>query len=169
LAAGHITRTSGIPVTTPSKTIIDLRRVVSDQELRQAVRQVGVLGLAIGREVRPDQTRSELEFLFLELCRRNCLPEPDINVRIGSREVDFLWRDRGLIAETDGYRYHRGQAAFENDRARDLELRALGYDVIRLSYRQVVDSPDLVASVIEAALGRAPRSPRGAGRRFPAP
>lgn len=39
--------------------------------------------------------------------------------------------------ETDGYRYHRGRAAFEDDRARDLHLRRHGYEVIRLTYDQV--------------------------------
>jgi len=66
--------------------------------------------------------------------------------------VDFIWRNQRLVAETDGYRYHRGRAAFEEDRARDLKLRALGYDVVRLSYRQMVDEPKRVAAVLKAAL-----------------
>lgn len=41
-----------------------------------------------------DRTRSELEYLFLRLCRRHRLPLPEVNVRIGSSIVDFLWRDR---------------------------------------------------------------------------
>jgi very-short-patch-repair endonuclease len=76
-----------------------------------------------------------------------------VNVRIGALLVDFLWPDRRLVVETDGYRYHRGRLAFENDRARDLELRALGYDVLRLSYRQVTDSPSEVCAVVKQALG----------------
>lgn len=77
-------------------------------------------------------------------------------MRIGHFTVDFVWIDRRVIVETDGYRYHRGKAAFEDDRARDLELRALGYEVVRLSYRQVTEEPERVAAVLRGALrGRA--------------
>jgi very-short-patch-repair endonuclease len=75
-----------------------------------------------------------------------------VNVRVGGLTVDFIWRERRLIVETDGYRYHRGRAAFEEDRARDLRLRALGYEVIRLTYRQVVDEPGGIASILRTAL-----------------
>lgn len=54
-----------------------------------------------------------------------------------------------LIVETDGYRYHQGRSAFEDDRDRDLALRALDYEVIRLSHRQVVDEPQRIAAALE--------------------
>jgi very-short-patch-repair endonuclease len=111
-----------------------------------------VLGLPIGSDANHDRTRSDLERDFLRLCRRHRLPAPEVNARIGRFLVDFLWRDRRLIVETDGYRYHRGRQAFEDDRARDLEQRALGYEVIRLSYRQVIDEPGRVAEVLRTAL-----------------
>jgi very-short-patch-repair endonuclease len=78
-----------------------------------------------------------------------------VNVRVGGLEVDFLWRDRRVVVETDGYRFHRGRAAFEADRARDLSLRALGFEVLRLSHRQVAAEPDRVASVLETVLSTA--------------
>jgi very-short-patch-repair endonuclease len=77
---------------------------------------------------------------------------PVVNVRIGPYVVDFAWSAERLIVETDGYRYHRGRAAFEEDRERDLALRALGYDVIRLTYRQVTDKPAQTASAVRRAL-----------------
>jgi len=73
-------------------------------------------------------------------------------VRIDSFLVDFLWRDRRLVVETDGYRYHRGRAAFEDDRERDLKLRSLGYEVVRLSYRQVADEPERIAQTLRDLL-----------------
>jgi very-short-patch-repair endonuclease len=152
LAPEHVTHRRGIPVTTPARTISDLRRTAAPAELRRAIRQAGVLGLALESEASGDRTRSELEHLFLQLCRRNDLPIPEVNVRVGTRVADFLWRDRRLIVETDGYRYHRGRAAFEGDRARDLELRALGYEVVRLSHRQVTEEPKRVAAVLRKAL-----------------
>lgn len=99
-----------------------------------------------------DRTRSDLERAFLRLCRRHRLPTPEVNVCAGRHRVDFLWRERRLIVETDGYRYHRGKTAFEDDRARDLDLRALGFEVVRLSERQVDEQPGHVAEVLTAKL-----------------
>jgi very-short-patch-repair endonuclease len=149
----------GIPVTTPGRTIADLRRalrggvrLISSRELRRAIRQAGVLGLPIGDEQDLDRTRSDLEWDFLMVCRNHRLPIPEVNVRIGPHLVDFLWRDRMVVVETDGYAFHRGRIAFESDRARDLDLRARGFEVIRLSEKQVNEEPGLVAEVVGAAL-----------------
>jgi very-short-patch-repair endonuclease len=152
------TRRQGIPITTPARTISDLRRIASAKTLHRAIRQANVLGLPIAAETLSDRTNSELERLFLRLCRRHDLPTPEVNVWIDVLEVDFLWRDRQLVVETDGYRYHRGRAAFEDDRNRDLRLRALGYEVIRLTYRQLVDEPEQIANVLRILLkpGHAP-------------
>jgi very-short-patch-repair endonuclease len=68
--------------------------------------------------------------------------------------VDFLWRDPKVIVETDGYRFHRGRAALEDDRARDLRLRSCGYEVIRLTHRQVSGEPARVAALLHSLLGR---------------
>jgi very-short-patch-repair endonuclease len=152
LSPDHGTHRYGIPITTPARTISDLRQVAPAPEHRRAVRQAEVLGLDIGDDPARDRTRSQLEHLFLRLCRRNHLPMPEVNVRVGTRVADFLWPDRQLIVETDGYRYHRGRAAFEDDRTRDLELRALGFEVLRLSHRQVVEEPQRVAAVLREAL-----------------
>ena len=150
-----------IPVTTLARTVADLRRAasakgrpgaISPRELRRAIRQAEVLGIYTGAETITERTRSDLELLFLRLCRQRGLPEPEVNVWIGSLEVDFLWRGRRLVVETDGYRYHRGRTAFENDRERDLELRALGYEVILLSEQQVTEEPTRVAEVVQASL-----------------
>ncbi len=139
-------------MTKPVQTIGDLRTVVSDKELRRAIRQANVLGLPIGSEASRDRTRSDLERDFLRLCKRRRLPVPEVNIRIGPHLVDFLWRERRLVVETDGYRYHRGRQAFEDDRSRDLDLRALGYDVLHFSYRQVSREPERVATVVRDAL-----------------
>lgn len=148
----EMTCRSRIPVTTPARTIADLRRIVPAAQLRHAIRQAEVLGLRTGLAGRAEPTRSELEDLFLGLCRRHRLPRPEVNVWIGSMEVDFLWRERRLIVETDGYRYHRGRTAFEEDRERDLRLKAHGYQVLRLSYRQLVDSSARVAESLRGML-----------------
>jgi very-short-patch-repair endonuclease len=71
---------------------------------------------------------------------------------VGPHLVDFLWRERRVVVETDGYDYHCGRQAFQEDRGRDLELRARGYQVIRLSEMQVNEEPRRVAEVVSAAL-----------------
>lgn len=75
----------------------------------------------------------------------------------GGLEVDFLWREHRLIVETDGYRYHRGRVAFENDRSRDLRLRELGFDVLRLSDTQLQKDPYATATAVRRMLRRPPR------------
>jgi len=160
LVSDSVTSRQGIPVTTPARTIADLGKAVPAHERRRAIRQAEVLGLATGFEEVTKRSRSDLELAFIDLCRRHRLPIPEVNVWIDSMQVDFLWRARRLIVETDGFRYHRGRAAFENDRDRDLKLRALGHDVIRLCERQVEEEPERIAQVLKTALGR--RSPGGA-------
>lgn len=161
LLPAHVTLRDGIPVTTPARTVTDLRRVVakpgrsgliSPRELRRAIRQAEVLGLPLGGEAKSDGTRSDLEGDFLQICRRCQLLAPEVNIRVGPHLVDFLWRDRKLIVETDGYGYHRGRQAFQDDRGRDLDLRARGYQVIRVAEKQVNEEPQLVAEVVGAAL-----------------
>lgn len=160
LLPADVTLRSGIPVTRPARTLADLTRAtaakrpgaLTDWELRRAVRQAEVLGLPLGEDTKSDRTRSDLESDFLRLCRRHRLPEPEVNVRIGPDLVDFLWRDRRLVVETDGYRYHRGRIAFEDDRDRDLRLRTSGYEVVRFSEKQIDDEPDRVARALARAL-----------------
>lgn len=154
LESTEMTHRHRIPVTSPARTLADLRTTVTARELRRAIRQADVLGLPTGSSIPSDRTRSELELKFLKLCRRHGLPKPSVNLRVGGLIVDFCWVEQRLIVETDGYRYHRGRAAFEDDRARDLELRTLDFEVIRLSYRQVVNDSSQVAAVLQAALER---------------
>lgn len=159
LLPASVTLLSGIPVTTAARTIADLRRVsssearlISPKELRRAIRQANFLGLPLDEEERHDRNRSDLEEDFQELCRKYGLPAPEVNVRVGPHLIDFLWWDRSLVVETDGYIAHRGRMAFEDDRGRDLDLRARGFEVIRLAEKQVNEEPQRVAEVVGAAL-----------------
>jgi very-short-patch-repair endonuclease len=100
------------------------------------------------------RSRSELEEDFLALCARHRLPLPDTNVEIGRWEVDFVWREKRLVVETDSFTYHRGSVAFEDDHHRDLDLRQRGYTVLRFTDRQIDCEPDRVAADVAAALCR---------------
>jgi very-short-patch-repair endonuclease len=148
LTAAQITRRLGIPVTTPSRTLADLRRSLPQLQFARALREAEFLRLPVDRSLQPDHTRSELETRFLRLCRRHRIPQPDVNVRVGSFVVDFLWPSHCLVAELDGYRAHGGRLAFEADRARDLELATLGFRVVRITWRRLNDDLDgLVAAL----------------------
>jgi very-short-patch-repair endonuclease len=147
----------GIPVTTPARTLADLRRCATLEEVRQAHGRAEVRGYPLdGQELgEPDFTRSELERRFLRLCRQHSLPRPEVNVRVAGFVVDFLWRERWLVIETDGYRYHRGHAAFEYDHRRQARLIALGFEVVRFTWHQVVNHPDEVIAALRARLAGA--------------
>ena len=146
-------RRDGIAVTAPARTLVDLRRVASAAEVRQATRAAQSLGYATGH-ARPLPTRSELEDRLLALLRRHRIPPPLVNEPVGPYVADFLWPAARLIVETDGYAFHAGQEAFEADRERQNALVALGYEVLRFTYAQVTRRPRLVADTIREALRR---------------
>ena len=100
----------------------------------------------------PDGTRSDFEALFLAFCRRRRLSRPEVNVRIGAYLVDFAWPGRRLVVEVDGFESHGTRSAFEADRERDAELKLLGYDVVRITWRRLERAPAEVAATLRALL-----------------
>ena len=110
----------------------------------------------------PTPTSEEFEERFLALCRAASLPEPEVNAWIGLEDgvaykADFLWREEGLVAETDGYRFHSSRRAFEHDRMRDQRLTVAGFVVVRLTWRQLTQEPDRVLSTVKKLLARLAR------------
>jgi very-short-patch-repair endonuclease len=156
LVEGMTTQPNGIPVTTPARTVADLRGTVPPWLWRRAVRQAELSGFELGPEVESDGTCSDLERDFLRICRRAGVPRPEVNVKVGRWTVDFLWAERRLAVETDSYRYHRGRIAFQDDHARELDLRRLGYELRRFDERQIDEEPESVVADLMDALGLAP-------------
>jgi very-short-patch-repair endonuclease len=128
--------------------------VVSREEFAIAVREAEFLRLRIGSGIATDRTRSELEARLLAICRRHRLPQPEVNVRVGNFLVDFLWSARSLVVEVDGWESHRSRSAFEQDRARDVQLATKGYEVLRFTWTRVTGDPRGVAEAIRAVLNR---------------
>jgi very-short-patch-repair endonuclease len=147
----------GIPTTTPRRTLDDLRRVLSPQDFRAAVRRAEILRLDTGpqAEYAPDRSRSDLERDLLAVCREAGLPAPEQNVWIGPYEIDFLWRDARLALETDGWETHGTRTAFEADRARDVYLTTLGFRPVRFTARQV-ESQKTLRAALQALLSSTP-------------
>jgi very-short-patch-repair endonuclease len=163
-------RRSGLLLTAPPRTLLDLATVLSERQLERAVEAALRLGLAREKQLRallgragghqgrgrlravlnlqegPSFTRSEAEERFLALVRAARLPPPQCNVRLGSFEVDFLWRGERLVVEVDGYAFHSTRAAFESDRRRDAELQMKGYSVMRVTWRQIVEEPEALVA-----------------------
>jgi very-short-patch-repair endonuclease len=142
-----------IPVTTIQRTIDDLTtsRMLPPHLLRRAKRQAEHKGHHLDG-LESDRTRSDLEAAFLDLYGRHRIPAPEVNVKLGRWEVDFLWRKQRLVVEADFFAYHRGSVAFEDDYARDLDLRSAGFTVLRFNDTQLEWEPARVAAVLREAL-----------------
>jgi Uncharacterized protein conserved in bacteria len=150
LIASDCTRRDGIPVTSPARTLADLRAVISPPGLAAARREAEFLRLPIDEAPAGDRARTDLEAVFLTLCRRHRLPRPAVNAGVDRYEVDFLWASCRLIVEVDGWESHRIRTAFEEDRARDARFAVLGYEVVRFTWRQVTADAAGVAKTIRA-------------------
>ena len=71
---------------------------------------------------------------------------PQVNVYLAGHLVDAYWPAQELVVEVDGLQGHRSRAQLERDHQRDLELRALGYIVLRYTWRQLTETPAAVAT-----------------------
>jgi very-short-patch-repair endonuclease len=151
-APGDLTRRASIPVTTPSRTLLDIRRTVDSRLVRQATREAQHRRHRLDPRLGADRTRSELERDFVAFCRRHAIPSPEVNARVGRFTVDFLWPARRLAVETDSYEYHHGSVAFEDDHERDLALRRRGLAVLRYTGRQLEREAGAVAAEIRDRL-----------------
>jgi very-short-patch-repair endonuclease len=173
-----VTRRSGRPgVTTPARTLLDLAAILDRRRLHRALDQTEILELtdypaldAIARSHASHKgasklrraltehtagtalTRSDLEERFLALCRGHGLPTPQVNTTVAGHEVDFLIADARLVVETDGWRYHRTQQAFERDRRRDAVLIAHGYRTLRLTHNGLTHDQTGVVAALTAVL-----------------
>ena len=158
LTPSHVTRRHGIAVTTPARTIEDIRPAVEPYLFRRALRQAELAGHRVPHLSATKRTRSDLELLFLALCEHHGLPRPLVNHRIHGHLVDFFFPDHRLAVETDSWTYHRGSVAMEDDHARDLKLRAQGIEVRRYTGDQIEGAPDAVVADLTGQLTPAGRT-----------
>jgi very-short-patch-repair endonuclease len=75
-----------------------------------------------------------------------------VNQVVHGYEVDMLWRPQRLIAELDGYAYHRH--TFEQDRERDADLLAHGLRTLRVTWLRLTREPRAEAERLRALLGK---------------
>jgi very-short-patch-repair endonuclease len=155
LTARDVTRRHRIAVTTPARTIEDVRGSLEPYLFRRALRQAELAGHRVPHLSAVKRSRSDLELLFLAFCERHELPRPHVNHRVHGYRVDFFFADQRVAVETDTWTYHRGSVAFEDDHARDLALRAHRIATRRYTGDQLEAASDAVATDLRQALGLA--------------
>jgi Transcriptional regulator, AbiEi antitoxin/Protein of unknown function (DUF559) len=133
----------------------------------QLARNNGRHGLAVVRTILAEHypgttaTWSELEERFLALIRSAGVPAPEVNAWVVPDDgepairVDFMWRPRGLIVETDGMTFHHTRRGFQTDRRRDQRLTLAGWRVVRVTWGQLTGEPARVGELIRALLADA--------------
>lgn len=161
----------GFRITTVEQTILDLATVLPARPLARALGEAeyqrlldrdrlralargrrGAAAIRVALGDGPAATHSSLEDSFLDLLRRAELPSPQVNARLGGRQVDFFWPEQRVIVETDGWAAHGRRAAFDADRQRDLDFESRGYRTARVSERNLRQRPLAVLVRVGALL-----------------
>jgi Transcriptional regulator, AbiEi antitoxin/Protein of unknown function (DUF559) len=184
LPADEIDEVEGIPVTSVSRTLLDLGSILSAQQLERAFNEAEIRQLRSRRSV-PDLlgryagrrgstalrrllaedatsrgvTKRELEARFAGFLDAHGLPSPRRNADLAVRgrffNVDCLWPRERLIVELDGRAVHGTRRAFEADRERDRLLLVEGWRVARVTWAQLAGDPRGLATDLRALLGGA--------------
>jgi hypothetical protein len=185
LDAHDTTCHEGIPITTVSRTLLDLASTARPSELDRALAQAERLRLYDHRAIHatiaranghrgthvlaqattrtPKWTRNEWEAEFVKLLREAGMPAPQTNEAFhapdhGHCEPDYHWPAHRVIVELDGFETHGTRSAFRNDRTKDAALTAHGYRVLRFTRD---DDPQLAIDRLRPLLpsvGSRPRS-----------
>ena len=169
------TRHSGIPVTSPARTVLDCAPRLDDDRLARLVDDAlrgalsrGALAELLARcptyssakRLEPfvaeagAPTRSQFERKFKAFARRFELPPHEINAFVCGREVDVVFRAERVIVEIDGYQFHSGRFAFERDRHQDAEALAQGFITVRITWDRLKRAPAEEAARLHAILHR---------------
>lgn len=163
-------RRKGIRVTTPAQTIIDiapglterqLERTIDEADkldlihpepLRDAAAQKAGEGAATVRNLLEKRTfllsDSDLERLFIPIAERAGLEKPETQARVNGHRVDFFFRDKGVVVEADGGRFHRTPSQQRRDRIRDHDHTLAGLRPVRFTHDQIAHEPDYVARIL---------------------
>ena len=174
LGRQDITRIDGLPVTTPSVTIVHLARVLAPPPLERAVQEAfakrltntkqleqaldrhrggrGTARLRRMLDLGVDDLRSRAERSLRRWIAQASLPRPVFNAQVGPWKVDALWPDQRLAVEVNGYAAHSSPWAHDRDHRKEQYLQAQGLATRRFTALQAIDEPALVIAGIAAAL-----------------
>ena len=168
----------GIPVTPPSRTLLDLGAVapwavrpatermvvaglVTRDQLEAAVRRhsrQGRAGIGPLRAVLADWTLGDrppdsvLEARLLRILSEAGLPEPEVQVQIGPYLIDVGWPPYRVGGEVDGWAKYHSLDQFERQAARDTFFDLQGWTVPHFTWRMVTRFPRRVTATLERLL-----------------
>lgn len=176
LEPDELRRHRGLPIASPSLTLLDIasrlsrdeladtihaarhRRLVTDDELHatlaahpqrkgaQALRRV----LASAEMSMTVESRAEARCLRL-MVRHRLKPDRS-QAAIGPYRVDFLYERERVIVEVDGYRHHGGRRPFDDDRRRVAYLTSRGYVVFPITWTDLTRDPQGTMHRLRTAL-----------------
>jgi very-short-patch-repair endonuclease len=155
----------GIPVTSVSRTLLDLAAILRPSDLEVVIDRaersglfdlsavVEILERAQGKKgaralrqavaaYEPSTQKSELERAFKQLLKpAHDIRTPLFNALVegdtGTHEVDALWDRDQLIVQLDGFAFHRTRRDREKDADSDADLELAGYRLMRLTWDDV--------------------------------
>lgn len=180
LDAVDLDERDGVPVTSVARTLLDCADPRLRLDVGRLLHEANVQELFDGRALwnvlarcptapgarrleralrdeLPPFTRSGLERAFLRLVAEAGLPTPLVNQHVWAGdemvEVDFVWRDAGVIVETDGSRYHGTRWRRRKDAEKTARLVAAGWRVLRVWDAELAGTPDAVVAQLTATLG----------------
>ena len=178
----HRTSVDGLPCTTVARTVVDLAPGVSDRRLgailddlvvrrRVDLAEVDMVLSSVARQGKPgvrrmrrvlssrwgqDHSASILEQRARSLLAKSGLPRPVSEFPIpwsDGRRFDDAYPDQKLAIEWDGRKYHGQFSAFEADRRRDREALENGWRVLRFTWNDVNNRPQMVVESVRSLLG----------------
>ena len=171
LAPFEVTEHRGIPVTTPTRTLIDLGARLDREPLEPAVNAAVGLSLTSPPKLRRVLTNyaghpgvkplrdlldaatfrltdSHLERLIIPIALEAGLPRPLTQQKVNGYRVDFFWPDLGLVVETDGGNFHKTAAQQTADRRRDQAHTVAGLIALRFTPDQIAhDRPHVLRTL----------------------
>ena len=175
----HVTTLYGVPVTTGTRTVVDLARTLTYMEgvvvVDCALRLGKTTELGLANALRScarwpgiDQARRAADFgsadagSVLESCARVVfaeagLPAPVLQAAIATADaqfigrVDFCWPAYRVIAEADGMAKYDDPSRARAQIMRDIRQRDAGYKVVHFTWGELFGSSERVVARIRAA------------------
>lgn len=168
----------GVPLTSPTCTLIDQATRLRPMQLERAVNEADKLdrvradvlhasldshrgrpGVASLRKLLDPLafrlSDSELEQLMRPVARSVGLPAPATKTWVNGYEVDFFWPELGIVVEADGLKYHRTPSQQRRGLERDQAHLTAGMWSLRFSHWQIKYDQAHVRGVLRAAIARA--------------
>jgi very-short-patch-repair endonuclease len=118
------------------KDLIHVEQLRREIEALRGRRGVAALRRVIDRATFR-YTDSELERAMRPIYRAARLGEPETQVRVNGKLVDFYWPELNFVIETDGGRFHRTAFQQANDRRRDQAHTLANTAFLRFTHGQI--------------------------------